>query len=153
MEIRVEERLTGRELYERILERHGSREALEEAAARENAHAAQDDLLTVELLESDESRLDEVFTVETIAALEPGDVARLTEKRLELLEALATSERALNLTELAETVSRDPKNVSEDLDVLAELGLVTRVRRGREKIAHAQGREIHISLGCRTQCA
>lgn len=147
MEIRVEERLTGREFYERILQKYGSRDALSDAAKREAGHEAQDDLLTIELLESDDSRLDEVFRVETISSLDAGDMARFTEKRLELLEAVATSDQPLNLTELSKKVSRDPKNVSQDLDILAELGLVTRVRRGREKIAHAEGREIHISLG------
>ncbi len=147
MEIRVEERLSGREFYQRILHKWGSRTELREAAEEEDAFEAQDDLLTLELLEADESRLDETFRVETISTLEPGDMARLTEKRLELLEELATAKSPLNLTELAEKVRRDPKNVSEDLDILSRLGLVTRIRRGREKIARPEGREIHISLG------
>lgn len=147
MEITVEERLTGSQLQERILERYGSREALEEAASVEGSSDAQDDLLTLELLEEEPDRLGEVFRIETVATLEPDEMARFTEKRLELLEALATAEEPLNLTELAEAVSRDVKNVSEDLEILADLGLIERIRRGREKLAHPVAGDIHIRLG------
>lgn len=146
MEIRVEERLTGRELRDRILERHGSRERLEAQAARKRAHEAQEDLWMLRLLEREPSRLDEELRVTDIGSLSLRDLALLTPSRLRLLQKLAAARRAYNVTGLARALGRDKKNVSRDVGILADLGLVRVVRRGRESIPRPRGRDIHIVL-------
>lgn len=146
MEIRVEETLTGRAYLERILERYGSREALERAARRAGAHEARDDLLTVEVLEEEPGRLAATMTVSTVTTLSEADLERLTPKRLQTLDFLSRRGAPMNVSDLADALGRDKKNVSEDLQVLDELGLVDRVRRGREKLSRPLGNEIRIVL-------
>lgn len=146
MEIRIEEEMTGRERYDRIISKYGSRELLEALATEDAPAEVRDDLWTLELLEKDPSRLDSVFQIETIIGLEPDELQQFTGKRLELLETMAASDEPLNVTELAACVGRDKKNVSEDLKLLAELGLIDRERRGREKVAWPRANEIRIVL-------
>lgn len=147
MEIYVEERLTGRALRDRILARYGSREALEDAAGEEGNHMAWDDLLTVETLEEEPRRLDAEMTVGTGTELTPAELDLLTPARLHLLHVLAEADEPRNVTQLADLVGRDKKNVSEDLAILEELGLVASERRGREKLCRPRGNDIHIVLG------
>ncbi len=146
MEIRIEEEMTGRERRDRIISKYGSRERLEALATEDAPAVIRDDLWTLELLEKDTSRLDSVFQLETIIHLDPDELQQFTGKRLQLLEAMAASDEPLNVTELAARVGRDKKNVSEDLQLLADLGLIERERRGREKVAWPRANEIRIVL-------
>jgi predicted AAA+ superfamily ATPase len=150
MEIRVERRLTGREYREEILSRHGSRSELE-ARAEEGDARAQDDLLDLELLEEDPNRLEVEYEVETVAELDAGELARLTPERLRLLAALPSrsDDETTNVTGLARELGRDKKNVSEDLQLLEDLGLLDLVPRGREKIVRPPADEVHIVLETR----
>lgn len=147
MEIRIDERLTGRQVRDRILAQHGSREALERRARNRKDAQAWSDLQDLRLLDEDPRRLEEDLEVTTIAILTPEDLARLTPERLRLLDHLAEADRPLNVTALAAALKRDKKNVSEDLGVLLDLGLVAMEVRGREKVPRALGREIRIVLG------
>lgn len=146
MEIRIERRLTGEALREEILERYGSREALEEAAEAGDAEA-RSSLADLRLLEEDPSRLQADHRIESILTLSADELDRLSPKRLALLEFLAEADRPYNVTELAGALGRDKKNVSEDLEILGDLGLVESVRRGREKLSKPRGNDIHIVLG------
>lgn len=147
MEIRIEQRITGRQRHDRIVTKYGSREQLERLAAEEGDPVIHDDLWTLDRLEEDPSRLDTVYHLETIIQLDPGELQQFTGKRLELLETLAENEEPLNVTQLAARLDRDKKNVSEDLKLLEDLGLIERQRRGREKVAWPRANEIRILLG------
>lgn len=59
----------------------------------------------------------------------------LTEKRLELLRAIKEKEPE-SVYGLSKIVKRDIKNVSEDLELLKSIGLVSmsRARKGRERV-------------------
>jgi len=145
LEIHVEERLTGRQLRARILAKHGSREALEAAARKKGGAEAKADLVDLRLLDGDPRRLDAVHRVTTIAELTPEDLGRLTVARLQLLDVLAASSAPRNVTELADALGRDKKNVSEDLRLLEDLGLIESARKGREKrVSMGSGREIRL---------
>lgn len=146
MEIRIERRLTGQALREEILQRHGSRQALVDAAEAGDT-AARSDLADLRLLEEDPRRLQADHHVESVLTVAPEELDRLTPKRLALLEFLAEADRPYNVTELAGALGRDKKNVSEDLQILEDLGLVESVRRGREKLTKPRGNDIHIVLG------
>lgn len=145
MEIRVTAQMRGTELRDRILERWGSVDALEEEADAGNGQA-KDDLFTLERLEEDPDRLEGLHERTTITVLEPGELARLTEKRLDLLDHLATDQRALNVSQLAREVERDKKNVSRDLELLGAIGLVERIEQGREKLVRLAGTRMSIEL-------
>lgn len=110
-------------------------------------HEARVDRMDLALLEEDPSRLDIEHTLGTVTVLTPEDLDLLTPARLRLLNFLATSDEALNVTQLADAVGRDKKNVSEDLSILEDLGLVAMVRKGREKFPRRRGTEIRIELG------
>lgn len=159
MEIRVEERLTGEALRDRILSRYGSRQALEEQANQEAdrdeaeggpdpaAADAQADLATLRTLEEDPDRLEARMRVARTALLEAEDLAKLTPARLQLLPVLAENREAgRNITELADHLDRDKKNVSEDVEVLQHLGLADARREGRSKIPFLPDAEIAIRI-------
>lgn len=144
MEIRIIERLMGRELRDRILARWRSRGALEKAARRPDAYDAKAALAHLAVLEEAPHQLDQEMTVTTVGVLGPGEVRMLTGIRLELLETVLHAQGGINVTGLAAHVGRDKKNVSEDLKFLARIGLVRMDRRGREAFPHATGAEIRI---------
>lgn len=173
MEIRVERRLTGRAYRQEVLHRYGSRERLEEKAAAGDP-LAQDHLTDLELLEASPDRLDDEYEIETVRELGPEDLTRLTPARLRLLAAVAgqdvgggrtegaeeatgsqgtqggstpssgAPDSGSNVTDLARQVGRDKKNVSEDLHLLEELGLLVLEERGRETIPRTRRGEVHI---------
>lgn len=145
MEIRIEEVLTGRALRDRILAKYGSREALERKAKGRDARARVD-LVDLRHLDEEPARLDLEWTLQEVGELDARDFGRLTPSRLRLLARLSTASRELNVTELAARVRRDKKNVSDDLRVLEALGLVRKVRRGRETFATPAGSQIRITL-------
>jgi predicted transcriptional regulator len=68
--------------------------------------------------------------------------SRLTERRWELVRALQ-GQGALAVRELARRVERDVKRVHEDVQVLAELGLVERTESGSVECPFA---EVHIDM-------
>jgi DNA-binding transcriptional ArsR family regulator len=145
MEIRVNARLTGARLRDRILERWGSRQELESEASAGDAQA-EEDLFTLDRLEEDPDRLEGMHERTIITVLEPEELARRTEKRLSLLDRLANEPQALNVSELARAIGRDKKNVSRDLELLETLGLVERIEAGREKLVRPSGSRISIEL-------
>lgn len=144
MEIRVEERLTGRQLRSRILASYMTRARLEAAARRRGGAEARDALFNLRLLEEDPRRLDLATHVVTVHKLSGRDVERLTHARLRMWHQIAQSKEPLNLTALAQRLGRDKKNVSDDLRVLQNLGLVGLERKGRETHPVFKGNEIHI---------
>ena len=68
------------------------------------------------------------FTIEEVVDLEPEKAALLTPRRVELLYQLA-SLRVESISDLAQKVRRDVKNVYQDLQVLSGLGFVKLSRR------------------------
>ena len=77
----------------------------------------------------------------------------LTDKRLDLLLAI-TQHHSRSVRELANQVGRDYKNVSEDLNLLRQLGLVeleTREGRGGPKAPIVPYDEIHITIALRPE--
>lgn len=146
MEITIEQEMMGHERRDQILERYGSREALEEQAAQGD-RLAKSDLVSLDLLEEDPRRLEVKTWIRDIITLEKDEIQLLTPARLELLEHLVTEAGDENVTQLAATLGRDKKNVSEDLSLLADLGLIFYKRQGRSKIPRVLGTEIHIRLG------
>lgn len=145
MEIRVKAEMTGEQLRSSLIERWGSREELE-ARAEEGDREAREDLFTLDRLEEDPRRLEASHERTTISSIEPEVLSRLTETRLALLDEVAASEEPLNVSELARATSRDKKNVSEDLELLAELGFVERIVHGREKRVRLRGSKLSIEL-------
>lgn len=113
-----------------ILEKYGSVEEVPRRASRKRAYEAKDDLLDLRLLEKDPSRLQMPYRVLTVSRLTPEDVERLTRTRLRLLESLAAATEPLNVTELAARLGRGKRNVSDDVRILADVGLVRAIRRG-----------------------
>jgi len=82
------------------------------------------------------------YTVEETKDLNPEQAALLTPKRLELLANLATV-RVDSISDLAQKVRRNVKNVYEDLKVLDKLGFVKLNRRkGRALIPETLVKEI-----------
>ncbi len=82
------------------------------------------------------------YEVEEIRELMPEQAALLTAKRLELLYKLA-SVRVESINDLAQKVSRNVKNVYQDLKVLSMLGFVKMTKRkGRAIIAETLVKEI-----------
>lgn len=150
MEVRVEERLTGRAWRDRILTNYRSRDRLEQAADEpENAQARQD-LAMLRLLEERPTRLEETYQTELILLLDPADLDRISPQRIRLLAAVAESKEPLNLTRLTKLLGRDKKNVSQDLHVLASLGLLHLDRVGRDLRPRMHANEIRIVLGAPT---
>jgi predicted transcriptional regulator len=137
--------MTGARLRERILERWGSRDRLRDEA-RAGDPDAREDLFTLERLEEDPQRLEAEHERTTVTELEADRLARLTEKRLELLDWIATHPTGLNVSELADLAGRDKKNVSRGLELLEEVGFVERIPSGREKQVHLRGSRISIDV-------
>lgn len=82
----------------------------------------------------------EVLNFESAAAF----FGRLTERRWQIVHALqAKGTDAVGLRELARRVERDVKRVSEDVQVLADLGLVERDEDGGVLCPFS---EIHIDM-------
>lgn len=152
MEIRVKTRMRGARLRERILERWGSRERLEEKASTGSSEA-REDLFTLDRLEEDPARLKAQHERTTVTSVAPNRLARLTETRLDLLDRIAASREPKNISQLARETRRDKKNVSEDAELLEELGLVERVEDGRAKRVRLRGSEISIELSPETAVA
>jgi len=78
--------------------------------------------------------------------LSPEDYAKLTPKRLMLLDHLIES-HASSINELAAAVDRDVKNVYNDLRTLESLGLISLVKMGRSLVPELLVYEITILLG------
>jgi predicted transcriptional regulator len=76
----------------------------------------------------------------------PEELSKLTPKRLELLDSLSRM-RVDSISELAERVRRDVKNVYLDLKALESLGLITLRRRGRSLIPELSVEELTLLLG------
>ncbi len=146
MEIRVEAHLTGRQLRDRILREYGSREALVTASKRKNNTVAQSDLVDIQLFEEDPRRLDLMMRIEEVMLLEKDDLQKLTPERLRILEHLGKLKRPLNVSKLAAAMGRNKANVSEDLQILGDLGLVLVRRRGREVLPELYGTTISLQL-------
>jgi len=144
MEIRVEERTTGRQMRREILDRYGSRAALERRAASRSDPEAKDDLFELRMLDEDPTRLDLVVETTTIMELEPGDIGRLTPERIRLLDHLASEPQPPNLSQLSAALGRDKKNISIDLRVLEGLGLLSISKRGRDIQPRIRGNHIHL---------
>ncbi|MHB8585336.1 MAG: HVO_A0114 family putative DNA-binding protein [Thermoplasmatota archaeon] len=145
MEIKVEEALTGAEYKEQLLAKYGSRDAIEREARRPRAFEAKDDLIELRLLD-DPIRERLPYKVSTATTIRPGDLERLTPKRLRAYSQLARKREGMTITELAGRLHRDKKNVSRDVALLGKLGLVRSQVRGRRKVVRVKGRDIHIAL-------
>jgi predicted transcriptional regulator len=145
MEIRVTAELTGAMLRQRILDRWGSRENLRQEADDGDAEA-REDLFTLERIEEDASRSEATFERTTITSLEADELARLTPSRLELLDRIAASEEPPSISQLARVTGRDKKNISEDVSLLEELGLVESLTDGRTKRVRVRGAKMTIEL-------
>jgi len=77
----------------------------------------------------------------------------LTEKRFDLLLAIAHQHPG-SVRELADQIGRDYKNVSEDVDLLSQLGLVEleeRGGRGGPKAPVVPYDEIHVTITLRPE--
>jgi len=82
----------------------------------------------------------EVLNFESAAAF----FGRLTARRWKIVNALqASGDAALGLRELARSVGRNVKRVSEDVQELSDLGLVERSEQGGVLCPYA---EIHIDM-------
>lgn len=145
MEIRVKVRGPGRMFRDRILERWGSAERLR-ALAPQNAEA-REDLFLLERLTEKPSRLEIEHERTTVSSLTADDLARLSAGRLTLLDVIADAEDPLNVSQLARRSGRDKKNVSEDVALLAELGLVEKLEDGRAKRVRLRGPLVSIEIG------
>ncbi|MFQ6068553.1 MAG: hypothetical protein ACE5KD_03315 [Candidatus Bathyarchaeia archaeon] len=73
------------------------------------------------------------YIVEETRDFDSKELAKLTPKRIELLNHLANI-RVESINELAHKIKRDVKNVYEDLLALKELGLLMLKRRGKRNI-------------------
>ena len=86
------------------------------------------------------------YYVEETWELPAEELSKLTPKRLELLDALSRM-RVESISELAERLRRDVKNVYLDLKALESLGLITLRRRGRSLIPELRVEELTLLLG------
>ncbi|MDH5376571.1 MAG: hypothetical protein OEZ21_11765 [Candidatus Bathyarchaeota archaeon] len=73
------------------------------------------------------------YTVEEIKDFKPEQVALLTPKRIQLLYQLAAL-RVESINDLAQKISRNIKNVYQDLQVLSKFGFVKMDKRRRRAI-------------------
>lgn len=146
MEISVEERLTGRELRDRILARYGSREALERRAQGEREVEARDDLFTLRLFDEDPSRLDANFTDVAVTRLDPAVLAELTPHRLALIDLVARHPEGIPVGAIARELGRTPQDVEADLALLAEWGFIDMGVGGGEPMPRPHGNVISITL-------
>lgn len=144
MEVRVEERVTGHQMKRNIVRRYGSRAKLEELVEGGDDPEAAVALVQLRLFDEDPRRLDSIIETETIRELEMEDIARLTPARLRLLDHLAKQRKPPNLTRLCERLNRDKKNLSEDLRLLASLGLVVIEKNGRDLAPRLSGNNVTI---------
>ena len=86
------------------------------------------------------------YTVEEINDFKPEQVALLTPKRIQLLYQLAAL-RVESINDLAQKISRNIKNVYQDLQVLSKFGFVKmNKRRGRAIIPETPVKEITFLL-------
>ena len=86
------------------------------------------------------------YTVEEIKDFKPEQVALLTPKRIQLLYQLAAL-RVESINDLAQKISRNIKNVYQDLQVLSKFGFVKMdKRRGRAIIPETPVKEITFLL-------
>lgn len=83
--------------------------------------------------------------VEKISVETPEIFADLSPKRMELLEYVRIHDVS-SITDLAEQLGRDYKNVYDDLNALQRWGLVTLSRRGKDKrpVSHVDTMSITI---------
>jgi len=86
------------------------------------------------------------YYVEETWELPAEDLSKLTPKRLELLDALSRM-RFPSISELAEHLRRDVKNVYLDLKALEELGFIRLRRHGRSLIPELRVEELTLLLG------
>lgn len=69
----------------------------------------------------------------------------LTRERLHLLRTVRDSGPFDSITQLADTVDRDPSRVGRDLTWLVEAGLIRLVQHGRAKQVQGTGRKILLT--------
>lgn len=86
------------------------------------------------------------YHVEETWELPADELSKLTPKRLELLDSLSRM-RVNSISELAERLRRDVKNVYLDLKTLESLGLITLKRRGRSLVPELRVEEMTLLLG------
>lgn len=144
MEIRIRRQLTGSDLRREILSRYGSADEVAKRARKGDADA-KDAMFNLRLLEEDPKRLKLQTRVEDILTLTEKDLSKLTWTRLHVLEVLRKLGEA-NVKELTAALKRDPKNVSEDVDLLIQYGLVQGHKVGKEKILQPAGNLILIAV-------
>lgn len=145
MELRTEHRLSGAELREELLERHGDIEALRRKAEAGDAEAS-DDLLQLTLLEKEPHRLRHEYTITTVFRLRDEEIL-LTRPRLRMMSVVSKAAKArkpLGVTELAKRLRRDKKNVSQEVGKLEKLGFLRTKREGQRKLVLPHGNEIHV---------
>lgn len=145
MELRTEHRLSGAELREEILERHGGLENLRKKAGAGDAEAS-DDLLQLTLLEKEPHRLRHEYTITTVFRLRDEEIL-LTRPRLRMMSVVSKAAKArkpLGVTELAKRLRRDKKNVSQEVGKLEKLGFLRTKREGQRKLVLPHGNEIHV---------
>src|ERR1051325_25786 len=145
MELRTEHRLTGAALRDELLEKYGSREALDERAEAGNAEAG-DDLLQLKLLETEPRRLRHEYTITTVYRLHDEELL-LTRPRLRMMSMVSKAAKArkpLGVTELAKRLRRDKKNVSQEVGKLERLGFLRSRRECQRKNVLPHGNEIHV---------
>lgn len=145
MEIVIARRLTGRAWRREILAKYEDREGLKRAVA-EDVAGAEDDLVTLLMLEENPKRLKDTYSVETLVLGKTEDLARLTPARLRLLDLMSRAGKPLQVLDLAARAKRDKKNVSEDVRILEAFGLVASQIEGRQKLVSPRGSEIRILL-------
>lgn len=146
MEIRVEESITGQELLDRIVAKYGSEEGLQAIVAKTRDNDVKEDFFTLGLFKEKPERLRLNWKTVEVSTLEPKDLELLTEKRLQLLDAILQTLTRMNVTRLANRMGRDKKNVSRDLAALEKLGLVQLQRSGRQAVPRPAGNVIRIDF-------
>lgn len=146
MEFTLNKKTTLRERRAQLLQWYGSEEGLRRAAD-EGDIEAQDglvDLAIIKEVDEDPDVLDAETTMEEDVEFDDTDLAKLTPARWRLMEAIG--EGGKTMAELGRELGRDKKNISDDIRILAGLGLVTAHRQGRVKRAWLRGDELRLRL-------
>lgn len=145
MELRTEHRLTGSALLAELLEKHGSRAAMQSKARAGDAEAG-DDLLQVELMDREPARRQHEYVITTVYRLHEREIL-LTQPRLRMMSVVAkaaAAKRPLAVTDLAKRLRRDKKNVSTEVTKLVKLGFLRTRRVGQRKLVLPNGNELHL---------
>jgi len=153
MRIRVLRRLTVEEVRRRIRElerKYGGRLTEPSDRSAEGWIERLEDYLEwsgmMNALRAYDEEGESEYYVEETWELPAEDLSKLTPKRLELLDALSRS-RFSSISELAEHLRRDVKNVYLDLKALEGLGLIRLRRHGRSLTPELRVEELTLLLG------